>query len=67
MISWRACIFGGIRHINVLFSLTPRKGTKRGGATPKAPNVLFIFFGAKKRTERSIHLSQALPYMEGCS
>ena len=35
------------------------KNQKRG-ATPKAPNVLFIFFGAKKRTERSIHLSQAL-------
>jgi len=23
------------------------------------------FFGAKKRNQRSIHLSQALPYMEG--
>ena len=38
------------------FFVSPfRKGAKG--------NVLF--FGAKKRTKRNIHLTQALPYMEG--
>ena len=33
------------------------------GDTPEPQSVLF--FGAKKRTKRNIHLTQALPYMEG--
>ena len=34
------------------------------GDTPLNPNSV-LFFGAKKRTKRNIHLTQALPYMEG--
>ena len=44
--------------------LAQEKGTKEQGGYPLKPQSV-LFSGAEKRTKRDIHLTQALPYMEG--